>query len=138
MTSALRDHLQKIYDEHEKLTADLLVDEARDEESPLHSRFEWDDTIAGEKYRKVQANELIRSVEIVYHEDANGAQQKVRAFHSVTRADGTTYVPVDDIRQDDFLRKLALQSAEREWKALQRKYAHLKEFMDIVRSDLAS
>ena len=133
----LRDELQAIYDESGELKPAIVVDKARDPEHPLHGRFEWDDQVAGEKYRLQQAGDLIRSVEWVYAEEPDGAPKKVRAFHSVNRVDGPTYVPAQEIQQDEFMTKLVLQSAEREWKSLQRKYGHLAEFLAVVRRDVA-
>ena len=133
----LRDQLQAIYDDAGELKPGIVVDRARDPEHPLHNRFEWDDAVAGEKYRLQQASDLIRSVEWTYAEEPDGAPKKVRAFHSVNRVDGPTYVPAQEIKDDPFLTKLTLQSAEREWKSLHRKYAHLTQFLAIVREDVA-
>lgn len=136
MTTALRDHLHAIRDEAGSLTPRIVVDVARDPEHPLHGRFEWDDSIAGEKYRLAQARELIRlAVEFV---DAPSGPVKVRSFHSVNRVDGPTYEPVADIKADGFMSRLVLQSAEREWKSLFRKYSHLAEFLSTVRADIES
>lgn len=43
--------------------ADVVTD-ARDPTSPLHSHFEWDDSVAAERHRLSQARTLIRSVKI--------------------------------------------------------------------------
>jgi hypothetical protein len=48
-----------------KLTADDLIAAARSPKHPLHDRFEWDDTVAGQKWRIYQAREIIRSVQVV-------------------------------------------------------------------------
>lgn len=42
-----------------------VVKAARDEDSPLHSSFEWDDTEAAQKYRLHQARALIRTVKLM-------------------------------------------------------------------------
>lgn len=134
MTTALTDHLQAILDREGALTPLLVVEEARLPGHPLHSSFEWDDSIAGEKYRHVQARELIRSAVVVYRQP-DGAPVRVRAFHSINRVDGPSYVPIAEIAEDPMMRKVVLQGAEREWKTLLRKYSHLEEFMDTVRRD---
>jgi hypothetical protein len=135
VTTALRDHLQGIYSTAGRLTPELVLDDARDPDSPLHDRFEWDDTLAAEKYRRGQAADLIRSVRITYT-TPDQRQEKVRAFHAVTRADGLTYAPTAELAADPFMARLMLQSAEREWKALHSKYAHLAEFVALVRDDV--
>jgi len=134
---SLRDELQRIYDQHGQLTPALVVTEARDEGHPLHARFEWDDGVAAEKYRQVQAQELIRSVKVVYREATEKeAARTVRGFHAVRRETGHVYEPVEKVAEDQFTRSLVLRDMEREWRALHRRYAHFKEFVDMVRSDL--
>lgn len=132
---SLRDQLTSIYQTQGELTPKLLVDVARDQSHPLHSRFEWDDSVAGEKYRQVQAAELIRSVKISFTE-RGGEEKHVRAFHAVARAESSTYMPIEEVVQDEFAKALVLRTAEREWRALRARYAHLSEFMDLVRGDV--
>ena len=43
----------------------MVVDDARDPESPLHKHFEWDDEIAASAYRIDKARAIIRSVKVV-------------------------------------------------------------------------
>lgn len=127
--------LLEIRSQHGDLTPQVVVDEARDDAHPLHSRFEWDDSVAGEAYRRVQAAELIRSVKVVYAETPEGEERKVRAWSSTRQGNG--YKPTEEILQDDFSRTLLLRQAEREITALKRKYGHLKEFADILNAAAA-
>jgi hypothetical protein len=69
MTTAIRDQLQSIYDEQGVLTPALVVETARDENHPLHASFEWDDGIAGEKYRHKYSH-LAEFMEIVRRDSA--------------------------------------------------------------------
>ena len=133
--SGLREHLTEIYREHGSLTPRLVVDAARDPGHPLHDRFEWDDAVAGEKYREHQARQLIRTVKVVEFSD-DGDDQRVRAFHSVPRPDGPTYLPVEEVREDPFTRQLVLRQAEREWRQLFARYRHLAEFLDVVEASV--
>lgn len=49
-------------------TPKAVVDHARNPRSPLHSFFCWDDGVAAERYRIIQARELLRvRVEIINH-----------------------------------------------------------------------
>jgi hypothetical protein len=133
---SLRDQLQAIYDGHGKLTPAIVVDEARNEEHPLHTRFEWDDAAAGEAWRRQQAHELIRSVRVVYKEaDEKNSERSVRAYHAVRTEDGHAYEPVEKVTEDDFTRRLVLADMEREWKALRRRYDQFEEFLSMVRRD---
>lgn len=134
---SLRDQLQAVYDQHERLTPEIVVDVARDEASPLHARFEWDDQIAGEKYRLDQARRLIRSVKVVYREaDEKEAARTIRAFHAIRDEQGTSYRPVEEVTESPLLTKLLLQSMELEWKQLMRRYGRFEDFLKMVRADL--
>lgn len=48
-----------------RLTPGQVVEAARPEDSILHGYFEWEDSIAAESWRRVQARELIKRVKIV-------------------------------------------------------------------------
>lgn len=134
---SLRDHLQAVYDKHGQLTPSLVVQEAKKKTHPLHGRFTWDDTEAAEKWRESQAQELIRSVKIVYREATEKDEARsVRAFHAVRGPNGHVYEPVEKVVEDDFTRKLVLADMEREWKALFRRYEHFGEFVEMVRRDV--
>jgi len=67
MKIEIKEEIQKIYDE-DKLTATEVVNTAKDENNPLHSCFEWDDTVAGEKYREQQARQLINQFTVIIGE----------------------------------------------------------------------
>lgn len=131
----LRAQLTSIYQQHGQLTPRIVLDEARAPEHPLHSRFEWDDAEAAEKYRLTQAHELIQSVKISYR-DAGGRRQDVRQFHAVRRDQEFVYEPLEEIANDDITRQILLRDMERDWKTLRKRYSHVREFFDLIRSDL--
>lgn len=135
----LRDQLLAIREEHGRLTPAIIVDAARAESHPLHNRFEWDDKVAGEAFRREQAHRLIRSVRIVYREaDDKEAARTVRAFHAVRDESGHAYEPADEIVENPLLTKILMQDMEREWKQLVRRYGHFQEFVQMVKGDLGN
>lgn len=136
--SGLRNTLQAIYDERGDLTPPLVVEAAADPESPLHARFDWDDKVAGPRWRLEQAAALIRSVRIVYAEDTQGRPKDLRAFTAVKGQDAhtATYMPTADALADDFTRQLVLRDMEREWKAFKRRWEHMREFAALIASDM--
>ena len=137
MSGDLRSHLEAIRGQYSKLTPRVVVDEARDPEHPLHSRFEWDDSIAGEAYRIQQARELIRSVRVVHKEaDEAGPEKSVRAYVSLANENEHAYEPVEEVAEDPFKRQLALNAMQREWKALYDRYKEFEEFLAMVRRDV--
>lgn len=132
---SLRDQLQSIYDRHQKLTPELVVDDARDPQHPLHTRFEWDDTVAGEKWRHQQAHELITSVKVTYS-NPTGKPREIRQFHAIRKENGHVYEPVENVLRDDVMTKILLADMEREWRALKKRYDQFAEFRNMVLSDM--
>lgn len=139
MSVDVRDILLSIRDEVGVLTPAVVVDAARGGDHPLHSRFEWDDTVAAERHRESQARELIRSVRVEYV-TGSGAAADLRGFVSVSRGDvpSREYVPVDEVAGDPLLVRIVLRDAEREWRQLLARYEHLSEFLALVRRDVAA
>lgn len=131
--SSLRDELLAVRARMGSLTPENVVAVARDESSPLHHRFEWDDSAAAEKYRVLQAQELIRKVRIKFADSEDGPKD-VRAFVAVREraCSRAVYEPTEDVLADPFSRRLLLQECRREWAAFERKYQHLEEFAEIV------
>jgi hypothetical protein len=137
--SDLRSELTAIYRKRGELTPQSVVDEARPDGAPLHSRFEWDDSIAGEKYRIVQAQHLIRAVKIEYT-DAAGEKKRVRGFFPIRdieedSSDKAGYSPTEDIVQDEVCLRILMRQLERDIADLKRKYGHLAEFANIMRAE---
>lgn len=136
---SLRDHLQAIYDERGELTPALVVNVARDNRHPLHSRFNWNDTQAAEKWRQHQAHELIKSVRIVYTSAKTGSPITLRAFHAVKKPDTDRYVyePTAVVMRDPMVMNLLRAEMYRDWQALKRRYEEFEEFWDMVGGELA-
>jgi len=63
-TNIIESELQRIQDEQGRITPEIVVISAEKPESPLHHLFEWDDSVAGHKYRIEQAREVIRSIRL--------------------------------------------------------------------------
>jgi hypothetical protein len=141
MATSLRDTLTAIYTERGKLTPPLVVEEAANPQHPLHDRFEWDDTIAGPKYRERQAADLIRSVRVRFTSPNSQEEIDVRAFVSRREAGdphavASEYAPVEEIMLDDVARTILLRNMEREWIQFRRRYQHLAEFGELVQREM--
>lgn len=135
----LQDIMQSIYREHGRLTARIVLDEARDPGHPLHDRFTWDDEVAGERYRLGQARDLIRTVKVVYRQaTARTGARSVRAYHSVPDGEGRSFRPVQEVAEDEFMLKLVLSEMERDWRLLKERYGRMAQFAAMVKRDLGS
>ncbi len=65
VTKAMGERLQKLSKAARgRISPPIVLEDARDPKSPLHNAFEWDDSIAGEKYRLEQAGDIIRCYKV--------------------------------------------------------------------------
>lgn len=135
---SLRDELMNIRAKRGGLTPTMVVEEARPKSHPLHDRFEWDNRIAGDKWRETQASELIRSVRVSF-ERSDGSRGDLREFHAV-RSDESSpsclYEPVGEIIGNQMMTELLRRDMQRDWRALKQRYDVFEEFRQMVRSDL--
>ena len=65
------------------LRPDVVVDEARPKDAPLHPAFEWRDPVAAEQWREHQASTLIKVVRVV---PAAPVEPRVASVRPVTQA----------------------------------------------------
>lgn len=133
---SVREHLQAIHDKYGTLTPALVVDEARDKAHPLHSRFEWNNGLAAEAWRREQASQLIRSVRVVYRKPDTDQRLEIRAFHAIRGEEGNSYEPTDKVVNDPVLRAIVLKDMEREWRQLHQRYSDFEEFWQLVKAEL--
>lgn len=71
--------LDAIYAEYETLTTNLILEKARDANHPLHAYFDWDDSVAAEKWRQTQALQLVMATKFAVI--LNGAAKPPQVVH---------------------------------------------------------
>ena len=138
------------------LTPQRMVDDARPEDSPMHEEFEWDDRIAGEKYRIEQARAVIRHIVVVRSdiqterelklvldnsdevetvrssEDEIGSKEDVQDRGFVSTGERLTkYVSLESALTNKEWRKNLLAAAMRDLQAFRLKYYRLSELAKI-------
>lgn len=133
-TSTLVSELVAIREEHGTLTPALLVELARDPGHPLHSRFEWDDRVAGEKWRLEQAGHLLRVTERPDPTKPN----ELRAFMAVRGEDTPTseYVPTGEAFADPFTANLLLRQMKRDAASFHRRWKDHVAYAAVVQNML--
>ena len=114
----------------ENLTAEGVVNLARNEDSILHEMFEWDDSVAAEKYRNQQARQIITSIQVNVIADEERPKQ-VRAF--VTTKKDTFYEPIEKVVKDTDKYALLLERAYKELNAIKLKYSTLIEIQELLK-----
>lgn len=105
------------------INSEDVLDAARHPDSELHQYFEWDDDVAAEQYRRLQAGQLIRSVTIEVIDRSSGSNEPkaVRAFLNVVTTPEEPeakpqkgYVSFDTVRNDkDLIAQVIAQYGER-------------------------
>lgn len=106
-----------------------LVRYARDESSELHKCFEWDDGIAGEKYRELQAQKVLQLL-VITPKVEEKEPVSYRIFVNTGDNSGK-YKPLPLVvkRSDEY--ESLLKMAKRELQAFKKKYEMLKELEGI-------
>ncbi len=139
------EELERIEQDEGYIIPEAVVERSRPEDAPLHNCFEWDDSAAAEEYRKVQAREIIRYIEVVREEDEEeDVERHVRAFWSTYGFDeeeteeGATaskhyaYRSINRVLDAKEHREYVLGKALRELLAFERKYRYLNEFAGVM------
>ena len=119
------------------LRAETVVDYAQDPSTALHSQFEWDDGVAGNRYRLMQARQLLRvAVTILPMID-----EPCRAFVSLRddrgRDTGGGYRAIEDVLRDDTRCDRFIEQARDDLIRLQAKYRVLEAMVPRFAQALA-
>ena len=111
------------------LTPENVVEEARPVSSPIHNDFEWNDALAAEQYRQVQARTLIRNITVIAEEN----DEPTKAFVSInTREESREYLPIKTVLADDDYTEQMMKNAEIEWSHFRQKYSSVKKLRTRV------
>lgn len=113
---------------HGHLHPEDVVEAARPANSPLHSKFNWDDTDAAHQYRLWQARQLI-SITIL-----TVVGKKTTMFVSLTtdRQSGGGYRHVVDVLNDEQMTAQLLDDAKNEMQHFLLKYRRLAALAKVV------
>lgn len=122
---------------HGFLTPAAVVEAARAKDSALHSRFEWDDGAAADKYRLVQAR-IILAVAVEYIPADNNARVPTKVFVSLStdrhRGDGGGYRTFVDVMNNESQRNQLLQDSLIAMENFREKYKQLSELRSVFSS----
>lgn len=99
----------------------LVVEAARDPQSPLHGVFTWDDAKAAESFRVLQARALVRAVVVVRDAVLPCERAVVQAPPATPTAFGRVQAPAVD----------QLAEAYQDLKAWRRKYAGVEALYEL-------
>ena len=113
------------------ITPEEVLRIAKSEDSCMHNLFEWDDAIAGEKYRISQAQMMIRCIVVTRHDDTNKKVcEPVRLFE-VDSSRTSTYVPTKLIVKNEDEYQQLLKRAKAELMAFRKRYSNIVELEEL-------
>lgn len=122
------------------LTPENVIEQAKSKSNPLHDYFEWDNSLASEKWRKQQARFLINEISwVIEKQDYKTKEVTFKitpAFESVnvineSGESNKEYKPIYEIMNQEDLRRQVLSNAIREIDFWQNKYRELRELTPI-------
>lgn len=108
-------------------TPESVLEKAKDPDSELHGCFEWDDTVAANKYRLIQARQIIQFLVIKGTETTDMPQ---RAFEITTET--SVYTPVQVIVRDEDEYAALLTKAKAQLKQFADRYRRLSELETVI------
>ena len=111
------------------IRAEQVLEKARDENTELHKCFEWDDSIAAEKYRYVQAQRVIKMLVIKEETEEKTERPPIRVFYKTVSNEG--YKPTELIVRKEDEYKALLERAYAELRVFKAKYSMLTELQEI-------
>lgn len=130
---AAGEYMHEITEREGSLTAERLLELSRDEDALMHDCFEWDDTVAAEKFRLSQARYIIRTIVATKIDDEPIQEQ--RAFVSVSQtshAEKGRFKPLITALAVEKDRSVVLENAMRDWGFFKEKYSKLDELASAI------
>lgn len=122
--------MEKIIDEQGTLTKENFLEYSRPVDSDTHALFDWDDSVAAEKWRLKQSGDCITHISIRYEND--GKEDNAPAFVNVQVShEKGQYKPIAVAFNNADDRKAVIKRAMNELNTFQYKYKSYKEFSKI-------
>ena len=116
------------------LKPEAVVEAARPVNSPLHTRFTWDDTEAANQYRLQQARQLIRTT--IQYIEVDGQDVSYNVFCSLTpdrENEGGGYRETTAILSNRRYKNQLMADARAEMERFEQKYSRLQELTGVIK-----
>lgn len=127
------DEIMEICDDIGSASPRDILEKARDDETELHKCFTWDDGVAAERYRLVEAGQIVRLLVVKHTEDESKPEPKPivfqRIFYKTTDNEG--YKPVVQIMRKKDEYEAMLARAYSELQSFKNKYQMLSELETV-------
>lgn len=124
---------QKVGEELEEMqtvNVENILDKARNEDTELHKVFEWNNEVAGEKWRRHQASQMLQELQVVIIKgDEENKPKTAKAFVTLKRE--TEYEPIEAVVNDplkyESLREIALNKIRK----IRQDYAEVESLKEL-------
>lgn len=124
-------HLEMLREKFKgEITPEDVLDDAKSDNSPLHSFFEWSDSAAAHQHRLQQARGLIRSVVAIYVREDKPAV-RTRAYVHIPQGETSHYREASHAMSQKATRDVVLKRALEELIGWQKRYHDLHEFAEL-------
>jgi hypothetical protein len=99
------DRIRELYKDHGRITPDIVIEDAKNPDSPLHDQFEWNVEAAAMEAWRDTARRLIRSVRIVIQTESKTFKTSGYRPHEFVRdpsapSNHQGYARAADLRSD--------------------------------------
>lgn len=125
-----------IIEKNDELTAEKVVNYARNKDTYINQMLEWNDSIAGEKYRQQQASNIIGGIRVKIIEDDNDEKEAIEARVFVTTETEnrrSKFKNIFSLTEGLDQYALELKSAYKELNSIKRKYKGIVEIQELLK-----
>lgn len=121
--------LEKIESLYGSLTPENIVKHSESTDAVLHTLFEWDNSIAAERYRQSQARTILNNIEVTVVSDSG--EKNISVYEVVSGDEGRVYKHISALTTNEIeeIRKTTLSDLNR----LKSKLANYNQFNKVVR-----
>lgn len=131
------EHIEELDRIHGEVTPQILLDDSRPTDAVLHPCYEWDDSIAAEKYRLHQSKKIIGNLVIVSvskNKDDAEKETRVNAFVSIKeRNESASYRPTVMALSNSNMKAQVVKNAVAELRMFKAKYNGIVDFESIIK-----
>ena len=124
--------VEQLEERNGQVTKEDFLEVSRPDDAPTHALFEWDDSVAAERFRLDQSRKIITSLRIVY-ENNDKEEVKVSAFIQTSpNGTNTVYENIHEALRDVGKREIVLNRIRGELDAFINRNRNIEELADIL------
>ncbi len=122
------------------LNPEIVVEDARPKNAPLHPAFEWDNATAGQQYRVIQARQMIRSVVCIRENTDTGKKVEEIRYVSIGNLEHKSkYTTTIEALSDEEMKHQVMKDARAQMLGIQRRCQRIEdmaESMELLRQSI--